>query len=311
MKQLSTLIILFFLSTHLLFAQVTSLPDENFEQALIDLAIDTDGVINGQVLTADIENIIELNFSELNATYFIDEFTGIEDFTQLEILNLDDYLYFSILEEQSDFLNNNLKLREIYITNPCGDCGSNGIESLDISNLKDLEYLDVSHLIINSILLNNPEYNYTNLTLNLYHEGFPKPRGFSNSKLSDFFNICIRVNDPVAANSGSFPYNTWTILETGQRTYNFSSTCNLNIDDFESLNSISVYPNPVSNTLNFNNPNRIKLDQAKVYNMEGRLVKSFLDVKENINLEDLVSGVYFIIIKNKQQEALSLKVIKQ
>jgi len=140
---------------------------------------------------------------------------------------------------------------------------------------------------------------------------FPKPRGFSNSKLSDFFNICIRVNDPVAANSGSFPYNTWTILETGQRTYNFSSTCNLNIDDFEGLNSISVYPNPVSNTLNFNNPNRIKLDQAKVYNMEGRLVKSFLDVKENINLEDLVSGVYFIIIKNKQQEALSLKVIKQ
>lgn len=305
MKQLSTLIILFFLSSHLSFAQVTSVPDENFEQALIDLAIDTDGVINGQVLTADIENIIELNFSELNATYSIDEFTGIEDFTQLEIFKLTDRVSINFFgdETKSNFLNENINLKEIYITNDSADAADINIESLDISNLENLEYIDLSNVDIKSIFLNNPEYDYENVTLELFFEGFPRSE--------NDWNVCVGVNDPAAASSGSFPYNTWTILDGGPRTYNFSSTCNLNIDDFESLNSISVYPNPVSNTLNFNNPNQIELDQAQVYSMEGRLVKSFLNLKENIDLEDLVSGVYFVTIKNKQQEALSFKVIKQ
>jgi hypothetical protein len=305
MKQLSTLIILFFLSTHLSFAQVTSVPDENFEQALIDLAIDTDGVINGQVLTADIENIIELNFSELNGTYSIEEFTGIEDFTQLEIFKLTDPVFINFFadETKSNFLNENINLKQIYITNDSADAPYIDIESLDLSNLENLEYIDLSNVDIKSIFLNNPEYDYENVTLDLYFEGFPRSE--------NDWNVCVGVKDPAAASSGSFPYNTWTILAGGVRTFSFSTTCSLGADDFESLNSISVYPNPVSNTLNFNNPNQIELDKAQVYSMEGRLVKSYLDLKENIDLEDLVSGVYFVTIKNKQQEALTFKVIKQ
>jgi hypothetical protein len=43
-------------------AQTTAIPDQNFEQALIDMNIDIDGVINGQVLTSDIDDVIELDF---------------------------------------------------------------------------------------------------------------------------------------------------------------------------------------------------------------------------------------------------------
>jgi hypothetical protein len=55
---------LFFNHSH---AQTTNIPDENFEQALIDLNIDSDTNINGQVLTPDIENLTELDFSLLNS----------------------------------------------------------------------------------------------------------------------------------------------------------------------------------------------------------------------------------------------------
>src|SRR5690554_3111579 len=53
----------FFLAPLVLFAQYTLIPDPNFEQALIDLGIDSGGVVNGQVLTSDIETVVALDIS--------------------------------------------------------------------------------------------------------------------------------------------------------------------------------------------------------------------------------------------------------
>ena len=39
------------------------LPDSNFEQRLIDLNIDSDGVVNGQLLTSDALAATDLNLS--------------------------------------------------------------------------------------------------------------------------------------------------------------------------------------------------------------------------------------------------------
>jgi hypothetical protein len=60
-------------------SQTTAIPDPNFEQALIDLGIDSDGLINGQVLTSDINIITNLDVSNKN----IADLTGIEDFIAL------------------------------------------------------------------------------------------------------------------------------------------------------------------------------------------------------------------------------------
>ena len=54
---------LFFISVNSLFAQTTAIPDPYFEQALIDLGIDSDGTINGSVATADIEVVTTLDMS--------------------------------------------------------------------------------------------------------------------------------------------------------------------------------------------------------------------------------------------------------
>ena len=52
MKQLKLLSLMFFLLPKIN-AQITLIPDSGFEQALIDLGIDSDGMINGQVLTIE------------------------------------------------------------------------------------------------------------------------------------------------------------------------------------------------------------------------------------------------------------------
>lgn len=42
-------------------AQYTQVPDPNFEQALIDLGIDSEGTLDGQFLTADANGVLEYN----------------------------------------------------------------------------------------------------------------------------------------------------------------------------------------------------------------------------------------------------------
>ena len=63
------------------FSQYTNMPDENFEQALIDLGYDD--VIDGYVLQSGIKNCKELDVSSKG----ILDLTGIEGFNALTKLN--------------------------------------------------------------------------------------------------------------------------------------------------------------------------------------------------------------------------------
>jgi len=84
MIQKYAFIILFFFSwVGQLSAQTTAVPDANFEQALLDAGIDSDGIVNGQVLTSDISGITNLDVKSKN----INDLTGIESFTSLQTLD--------------------------------------------------------------------------------------------------------------------------------------------------------------------------------------------------------------------------------
>lgn len=62
-------------------AQITLIPDANFEMFLIEENIDTDGIVNGQILTQDALTVTNLNIHSLNASYtYIEDLTGIEAF---------------------------------------------------------------------------------------------------------------------------------------------------------------------------------------------------------------------------------------
>jgi len=65
-------------------AQYTAIPDQNFEQELINQGIDSENVLDGRVLTNDINTVTSLFIGNSN----IVDMTGIQDFTALTHLSL-------------------------------------------------------------------------------------------------------------------------------------------------------------------------------------------------------------------------------
>ena len=83
MKKVAILFIVL-LTSSFVFTQNTYVPDNNFEQALIDLGYDT--ILDDSVLTTNISGVTSLNVGENE----ISDLTGIEAFaalTQLECWN--------------------------------------------------------------------------------------------------------------------------------------------------------------------------------------------------------------------------------
>lgn len=283
-------------------AQTTAIPDENFEQALIDLNIDSDGIINGQVLTADISDIVELNFENVSFSGTITDLTGIEGFSALEIL---DFHYYDVNIDisQNNIFSYNTNLREIIMMNECADCSSTYTPFLDLSGLPNLELLNLTNVIIQKLKLNNQNFDLSNLTLNLHHEGF-LGNDWTNS-------ICIEVANPQAATNNQFPYNTWNIIVNEFTTsYSFGENCTLSTDNFEDLNALSVYPNPVQDQLWLKKPTNLDINKAEVYTISGQLIKTVKAVGQFLDVTLLKTGVYFVKLYSAHTSK-TFKVLKQ
>ena len=98
---------------------------------LVDQGIDTEGTIDGQVLTDDIDHIITLDLFDITGGPIAD-LTGIEDFTSLE------GLYFAEEQVEEVDLSNNLNLKYL-------NCKSNNLIGLDLTNNTLLETLDAAN----------------------------------------------------------------------------------------------------------------------------------------------------------------------
>ncbi|MFY9243851.1 MAG: BspA family leucine-rich repeat surface protein [Polaribacter sp.] len=175
---------------------ITLIPDPNFEQYLIDANIDSDGTINGEVFTTDIENITQVSATGKNIT----DLTGIKDFTSLETLRVFDNALTTL------DVSNNLELKDLR-------CFNNEITVLDVSKntkLEDLrafdnniETLDLSN---NALLETVKVYNNALTSLNV--------KNGNNSAISTFettgnLNLdCIDVDDLNFANGN------WTDIDS-------------------------------------------------------------------------------------------------
>ena len=116
------------------FAQYTAIPDIEFEGVLIDQGIDSEGTLDGQVLTSDINTIVTLDVAYY---YSITDLTGIQDFAALEILNCE-HNELTVLD-----VSNNLLLVELYCGNSAIDVGPfNMMSILDVSNNTNLRTLN-------------------------------------------------------------------------------------------------------------------------------------------------------------------------
>ena len=330
MRWLSLLFILTFYSGQG-FAQYTQIPDAEFEARLIAQGIDTEGILDGQVLTDDIDHILILDVSTPFPPPYIQDLTGIEDFTNLEFLNfasneittvdLSNNVNLKTLVAKFNNLttldiSSNLALEVLDITN-CfpGTCDQentiseldlstnielksiflnfyNQLSSLDLSNNGELESVTVSrNTILNSLNIKNG--NNTNITL---------LNVIDNTLLE-----CITVDDPVAATEGVLPpYDDWDV-EPGVI---FSKECILGLDDVFSSLTVNLVPNPTQNYVQIESSKELTFNFAIIYDLAGREVLSEIVKNASIDISVLTSGVYFVKL-HASQGTITKRIIKE
>ena len=267
-------------------AQTTSIPDSNFEQALIDKGIDSDATLNGQVLTSDISGIIELDISNLEIT----DISGIEDFTSLEILDIS---FTPIGASSYPFtldLSPLINLEEIYM-NSDGDNTIVAVNSLELTNNIHLNKIEATYnWPLRFIDLQGSDLQIDNLIID------------KSNDISDPL-VCIQVTIPQQAENSQGVYANWQL----DGYFSFSEDCTLNVEK-ASYNKIELYPNPTTDAFHINSPKNIEV--LKIYNLQGKLIKEFSNYQENYSVADLEKGVY-IVSAEKQSFKEIFKLVIQ
>jgi len=143
MKKIYCCFFFFLFATATLWAQTTAIPDTAFEQELIALGIDSDGVVNGQMSTSDAVGVTYLDVSGTSSSpNNIQDLTGIADFVDLDTLDCQ-YNQLTALN-----LSSNTALTILR-------CYNNNLTSLSISNSTSLVFLQCYNNNLPTLNINN------------------------------------------------------------------------------------------------------------------------------------------------------------
>lgn len=307
-------------------AQVTIIPDNRFERALIDLGIDSDLTVNGQILTSDALLVTQLelstntlpNYPYPAADYYegmIHDLTGLEAFVNLERLEV----HSTMIEN----LNTNSLVNLKYL-----DCVDNMLTSISVLNNPLLEYIDVTSqgdvYPINDIreidLSNNPNiqtiFGFGLGTINLNNNN-NNPNMRINVGCSFCFgdpidtiygNVCIKVDNVELAQSNQVPYSSWVVFHP-YNNLNYANDlvqCSLSNTQFN-RDKIAIYPNPVSTgILNLNSNEKTNL-KVEIFDFLGRKIFEKDQVNNILDISRLKKGNYLMKImsdKKNQTEKL-------
>jgi surface protein len=264
-------------------APKTLIPDANFEQALIDLGIDSDGLINGQVFTSDVSGVTSLDVSNKN----INDLTGNEDFIGLTNLNC----------SQNNLASLNLaNLIDLVVL----DCNNNNLSILDISNNLNLEELILHSNNVGNLNVDN-HLNLTNLTC------------YSN-------NInTLNVDNNLALNILNCAGNNLNNLNVDNNISLTSLSCSnnnlnvLNVDNNTALTTLACSTNSLSN-LNVDNNTLLTYFECAANNLTSLNVSNntaltWLNFYQNsITSVNLVNNINLIIVAVSSNDLSSLNV---
>ncbi len=286
--------IIFLLSSSILNAQYTPIPDSNFEQYLIDRGLDPDNTINGRVLTSAIDTVKIL---DLNSTYApsISDLSGIEDFIALERLDISGQLIDTL------HLNGNLRLKAL-------NAFACLLMDLDISRNDSLKYmnlfyagssqmssrilLDISHLHqLDTLITGSNLYDIKDLS----HNTRLRFLVYSNTNFNDmagFYNqldtLDLSANTQLEHLELNFvpighlvlppaPNLTW--LELADQDFT-----SINLASYPHLQYLSMLHNTRLTSIDVSNNSELRYLNVNKCRLTG------IDVTHNSMLEDLILG---------------------
>ncbi|WP_203458780.1 T9SS type A sorting domain-containing protein [Lacinutrix sp. WUR7] len=265
-----------------LHSQTTSIPDSTFEQALISLNIDTNG-LNGNILNSDAASVATLFIGNIG----VHDLSGIEAFKNLKYLFVNNNhlttldLCFNPYLEVLDADNNNLTtlnlasnqaLRGVYISN-------NNLNTLDVSNNSQLENLYCS---LNNISVLDVSANGNLKDLRCYFNNLSSINLTSNLNLEDLF----------------ISENNLNTLDVSANTALKTLSC-----DNNSLSVIDVSSNASLRYLSCSNNNLNALDLS-----DNNDLKRILCNNNNITSIELtnIEDLFLLYVQNNQIQSLDI-----
>jgi len=295
------LFLLLFVITANIFSQNVNIPDANFKAYLVgNSAINTNADTEIQVseATAFTGGVICLSQS-------ITDLTGIENFVNITVLNVQDNQLTSLDVSQNTALealncaqnnisvfnfNQNTTLQELY-------CNQNNLSALDLSQLTGIISFNCSQNSISSLdfsqniginqntSLTIPYINCQQNNLTVLNMKNISPTILTGAYFNASSNpnlTCIDVDDVAAATT------SWTNIDLAS---SFSTDCAaLGISDFELANGITILNTP--NAIAISYSNTIRFQNHTVYSISGAKVTT--GKERNINTTFLASGIYIL-----------------
>jgi len=297
---------------------LTYVPDDNFENYLethdangniVSIGDSTsmgNGIANDDyVLTSRIETVTYLAVPSLN----ISDLTGIEDFHALEELHCNvnniQTLDFSnnpnliSLSCQQNQLNN-LNVSSNYNLSVL-ECFSNQLTTLNLSMNTQLTTVSVAGNQITSLDLSNSPL----LTKVWCHSNQLNSLNIKNGNNSAISNVNFTVNNNpnltcIFVDDANYSSQNWTNIDANSHFVETQAECDaiLGINDVN-VEGINLYPNPTHSILNIEKPDNIKINKIEIYDVTGKLIKTYKKETETLNIQKFSKGIYLIKLLTK------------
>ncbi|MFK5889401.1 MAG: T9SS type A sorting domain-containing protein [Flavobacteriaceae bacterium] len=283
--------------------QMTYVPDDNFEQLLIDLGYDS-GALDDFVITSHINTIVTLDLGNRN----IIDFTGIEDFLMLETIycrnNDPVHLDLGGLGSLINiYVSGNPRLSSIVLPGAFGKKGSanksnganntlitldlhgNALTSLDLSSYSALTTIKVNDNNLTSLNVQNGNNN------NIDAANFDAS---GNGNLTD-----------IVVDDASYAAANWPNVDPAST---FTTDSTLGVEDIILSSKISIYPNPAKDNIKIIAPSTV-INKIEIYNFLGIPVKIY-HKQNQYSIVNLSAGMYLIKIDTDDGIAVKKLIIK-
>ncbi len=167
------------------------------------------------------------------------------------------------------------------------------LDNLDLSNMSNLKTAYIGYGINNLNIKNGSLFTAEPISENNYSAGLGLEFAY------DLKSICV--------DEGEYEFVKGLADKYGYKPTITTDCTNLSVseNEFDVLNT-AFSPNPTQGKITFTE----KVDEVKVFDLSGRLVKSIIVNTSEVDLTDLTNGVYILQV-SQNQKMFTAKVVKE
>jgi len=133
--------------------------------------------------------------------------------------------------------------------------------------------------------------------------------------------VTITTQDPAAGTP--LPDGVYTITLTATDEYGNTSTCEFELtvesilgvgDNNANIGSVQMYPNPAKHTVTIGNPASLSLENLRIFDIRGRMVKTIdlrnMGAQKAIDVSEMAAATYLVIIQGENGQ-ITKRLIKE